>query len=89
MHFGPAAFVQPGALTSPFAFDHPPAYHAQSTPAPVSRSPIVVLSSGGSRTAAAVPGEKGWKNGCVVFTAKSPHAKFGTVAGGGHLIVRR
>ena len=41
-------FVHPGAPTSPFAFDQPPEYHAQSTPAPFRRSPIVGFVWGGS-----------------------------------------
>src|SRR5215470_10843264 len=68
---------------SPFAFDQPPAYHAQSTFLANRRSPIVGVVSGGSRRAVAVPGENGWKNGCVVLTAKSPHTTPGGVAGRG------
>src|SRR5262249_60657356 len=75
---GPAPFVQPGPLTSPLAFDQPPAYHAQSTPAADSRSPIVGLLTGGSRRASAVPGENGWWDGWVRFTAEAPQTKPGT-----------
>src|SRR5262245_11291514 len=38
---GPVPLVQPGAPTSPLAFDQPPEYQAQSRPAPLSLSPIV------------------------------------------------
>ena len=56
---------------SPVAFDQPPEYHAQSTPAFVSSSPIVGYDAGssGSRRFTAVPGEYGCTNGCVVLTA--------------------
>ena len=43
-------FVQPGAPMSPSAFDQPPEYQAQLTPAAVSSSPIVVAVCGGSLT---------------------------------------
>jgi len=56
---GAVPFVQPGAPTSPLAFDHPPEYQAQSTPASDSRSPIVGAVCGGSRRASAVPGAYG------------------------------
>ena len=49
-------FVQPGPPTSPFAFDQPPEYQAQSTPLSLSRLPIVGAVCGGSRRAGAVPG---------------------------------
>ena len=55
-----APFVQPGAPTSPSAFDQPPEYQAQSTPAALSRSPMVGAVCGGSRLASAVPGAYGW-----------------------------
>ena len=57
---GPVPFVQPGASTSPSAFDQPPEYQAQSTPFALSRSPIVGAVCGGSLRASAVPGWKGW-----------------------------
>src|SRR3954447_5403586 len=82
VQFGPAPFVQPGAFTSPAAFDQPREYHAQSTFAAVSRSPIVGAVCGGS-LAPNVP--NGCTVGCIVFTAKSPHARFGT--GDGHMVV--
>ena len=50
-HVGPLPFVQPGAPWSPSAFDHPPEYHAQSMPAPLSRSPMVGFVRGGSYAA--------------------------------------
>src|SRR5215813_6241578 len=75
--------VQPDAPTSPLAFDQPPEYQAQSTFLADSRSPIVGLVSGGSRRASAVFGANGWKNGCVVLTAKSPHTTPVGVAGRG------
>ena len=76
--FGPEPFVQPGPLTMPAAFDQPPAYHAQSIPLAVSRSPIVAFVSSGSFA----PNEPdGACDGCIVFTAKSPHARFN---GAGH-----
>src|SRR4051794_4089699 len=73
--FGPAPFVQPGALTSPAAFDQPPEYHAQSTFAADRRSPIVGAVCGGSFAPKA---PNGCTDGCIVFTAKSPHARFAT-----------
>src|SRR5581483_7605 len=80
-HVGPVPFVHPGAPTSPFAFDQPPAYHAQSTFAAESSSPIVGCVCGGNLRLSAVPGEYGWYHGCVVFTAKSPHATNDGVGG--------
>src|SRR5919197_274868 len=71
-HVGPFPFVQPGAPTSPFAFDQPPAYHAQSTVASFSSSPIVRFESGGSLAPKAPNGRS---VGCIVFTAKSPQAR--------------
>src|SRR4051794_6903769 len=81
-HFGPPPFVQPGPLTTPAAFDQPPAYHAQSTPCAVSRSPIVACVCSGSLAPNA---PKGCCDGCCVFTEESPHARFGT--GDGHVTV--
>ena len=62
-------FVQPGAPTSPFAFDQPPEYQAQLTCAALSRSPIVACVCGGSRRVAGVPGAYGWYDGWIVLTA--------------------
>jgi len=45
---GTLPFVQPGAPTSPSAFDQPPEYHAQLTPAALNSSPIVFPVCGGS-----------------------------------------
>ena len=45
---GTVPFVHPGAPTSPSAFDQPPEYQAQLTPAAVNRSPIVAPVCGGS-----------------------------------------
>ena len=58
-------FVHPGAPTSPSAFDQPPEYHAQLTPAALSSSPIVVPVCGGS---CGLP-LNGWYAGWIVFTA--------------------
>ena len=57
--------------------DQPPEYQAQLTPAALSSSPIVSPLCGGSC------GEplNGWNAGWIVFTAKSPHARFGTADG--------
>jgi hypothetical protein len=55
---GVVPFVQPGAPTSPLAFDHPPEYQAQPIPFPLRRSPIVGAVCGDSFVA--VGDEKGW-----------------------------
>src|SRR5919201_6915832 len=83
-HVGPFPFVQPDAPTSPFAFDQPPAYQAQSIggSCALSSSPIVGLESGGSLAPKAPNGRK---VGCMVFTAKSPQARPAT--GDGHATV--
>jgi hypothetical protein len=62
---GPTPFVQPGAPTSPLAFDQPPEYQAQSTPFAVIRSPIVGFVCAGSLGAKF---EVGWKAGVWVLT---------------------
>jgi len=62
-------FVQPGPPTSPFAFDQPPEYQAQSTPRWLSRLPIVGAVCGGSCFAGEVPGANGWYGGWIVLTA--------------------
>src|SRR4051812_49808912 len=72
---GPLPFVHPGPLTTPAAFDQPPAYHAQSTPAAERRSPIVACVCSGSLAPNA---PHGCCEGCCVFTEKSPHARFAT-----------
>ena len=76
---GPAPLVQPGASTSPLAFDHPPEYQAQSIPLALSRSPIVGAVWAGRRRVAGVPGAYGWYGGWIVLTAKSPQAVPGGV----------
>src|SRR5919198_4332191 len=87
--FGPPfPFVQPRPVVFPAALSQPPAYHAQSTFAAESSSPIVTLVEGigGSRRVTAVPGEYGWLNGCVVLTVKFPQTNAdctgGRLAGG-------
>lgn len=62
---GPSPFVQPGAPMSPSAFDYPPEYHAQLTPAVLSSSPIVVPDCGGSYA----PPPWGWNVGWMVLIA--------------------
>src|SRR6267378_347496 len=64
-----APFVQPGAPTSPSAFDQPPEYHAQLTLAEVSSSPMVVPCSGGSLKSVSDVAAVGWFVGWMVFTA--------------------
>ena len=76
---GPVPLVQPGAPTSPLAFDHPPEYQAQSIPLALSRSPIVGAVCAGRRRVTAVPGAYGWYGGWIVLTAKSPQAVPGGV----------
>src|SRR4051794_41854329 len=70
---GPLPFVQPGALMSPLAFDQPPEYQAQSTPAALKRSPIVRLSTGGSRLASARAGGCGRGVGGGGVAPERPH----------------
>jgi hypothetical protein len=48
LQVGPVPFVQPGAPTSPLAFDQPPEYQAQLTPRALRRSPIVGAVCGAS-----------------------------------------
>ena len=55
-----AELSRPEVAGWPAAFDQPPEYHAQLTPAALSSSPIVGAVCGGSRFCAAVPGEYGW-----------------------------
>ena len=57
-------FVQPGAPVRPAAFDQPPAYQAQSTPAAFNSSPMFVPVCGGSTA----PDPFGCHDGCIVFT---------------------
>ena len=81
----PPPFVQPGPPLSPAAFDHPPAYHAQSTDLALNLSPIVGAPSAGN-TGANVP--VGCHAGNIVFTALLPQARcWGTSAGSGQAIV--
>ena len=56
---GVLPLVQPGAPTSPLAFDQPPEYQAQSMPRWLSRSPMVGGVCGGSLRAGR-PGAYGW-----------------------------
>jgi hypothetical protein len=81
---GAVPFVQPGAPTSPFAFDQPPEYQAQSMSLPLSRSPIVGFVCAGS-FAPNCP--EGWKGGCIVLTPKSPQARPAIVVRSPHACV--
>jgi len=64
---GPAVpLVQPGAPTSPAAFDQPPEYQAQLTLAELSSSPIVVPFWSGSLVVLELVG---WTAGWIVLTA--------------------
>src|SRR5207249_6988882 len=71
---GPAPLVQPAPVVTPAALAQPPPYQAQDRPAPLSRSPIVGMVSGGRRRPGAVPGANGATAGWMVLTAKSPQA---------------
>ena len=75
---GPAPFVYPGEVVSPAALAQPPAYHAQSIPAAVRRSPIVGAVWGG-RIWPKAP--CGFAVGCIVLTEKFPQTFAGGAAG--------
>src|SRR3954447_26549584 len=77
----PVPFVHPGPFTSPLAFDQPPEYHAQSTCAALSRSPMVAPVCGGRRTDNAVFGRYGWYVGLLVMSAYMPQRTLAGVGG--------